>query len=359
MKRKILIAFAIFLPIQIMFLQFLKTQPQWVELYYSQGIYPYLSSLLRLAFGFIPFSVGDVLYGVLIFISLRWIYKRIRNKFRAFSKWAVELLAFFSILIFFFHLFWGYNFYRQPLHHSLQLKADYNLPELNNYTEHLIEKTNKLQLQLTQNENKPVEFSFHKFEVGRLMTEGYHHLAKTNANFIYENPSIKPSLLSIPLSYMGFNGYLNPLTNEAQVNTRIPLFKLPTTTSHEIGHQIGYAKENEANFMACKVSMNHSNAAIRFAGYAFALQYCLGDLMQKDPCQADNLIGLLNTGVLQNYQEVGDFWQAHQNPLEPLFKSFYNQFLKANNQPLGMKSYNYVVALLVNDFYQTKTLATY
>src|ERR1700748_2546428 len=33
-----------------------------VERYYSMGLYPYLSRLQRLLFGWIPFSIGDLLY---------------------------------------------------------------------------------------------------------------------------------------------------------------------------------------------------------------------------------------------------------------------------------------------------------
>jgi len=36
------------------------------------------------------------------------------------------------------------------------------------------------------------------------------------------------------------------------------------------------------------------------------------------------------------------------NPLEPIFDLFYSSYLKSNNQPDGLKSYSYMVALLVN-----------
>ena len=35
-----------------------------VEVYYSQGIYPFISSLLRGALNWLPLSVGDLLYGL-------------------------------------------------------------------------------------------------------------------------------------------------------------------------------------------------------------------------------------------------------------------------------------------------------
>ena len=38
-------------------------------------------------------------------------------------------------------------------------------------------------------------------------------------------------------------------SGEAQVNDRIPKTGYPTTTCHEMAHQIGFAAENEANFV--------------------------------------------------------------------------------------------------------------
>ena len=51
-----------------------------------------------------------------------------------------------------------------------------------------------------------------------------------------------------------------------------------------------------------------------------------------------------------NYQEVQNFWKSYENPIEPVFEKTFDNFLKANNQSDGMKSYSYVVALLVNYF---------
>ena len=62
------------------------------------------------------------------------------------------------------------------------------------------------------------------------------------------------------------------------------------------------------------------------------------------------MVADVNPGILKNYKETREFWEAHENPLEPFFKLFYGHFLKANNQHSGMESYSYVVALLVNYF---------
>ena len=149
-------------------------------------------------------------------------------------------------------------------------------------------------------------------------------------------------------------GYLNPLTNEAQLNGIIPTYKFPTTASHEIAHQLGYAAENEANFIGCLAAINHDNMYFNYSGYTFGLRYCLNEIYTRDELLYDTLVATVNPGILKNYKETREFRDAHYSPLVPFFNKFFNGFLKANNQDKGMESYSYVVALLVNYFESNK-----
>ena len=95
-------------------------------------------------------------------------------------------------------------------------------------------------------------------------------------------------------------------------------------------------------------AMKHSDIYFQYSGHAFALRHCLSEIYKREPDTYSELVTGINKGILKNYQEVREFWDAYQNPIEPLFKTSYNSFLKANNQAEGMESYSYVVALLVN-----------
>lgn len=262
----------------------------------------------------------------------------------------MEGLASISIIYACFHISWGFNYYRLPLHQALNIENEYTEEELIAFTRRLIETSNKLQMQITHNDSLKVEFPFTKMEIRQKSMTGYDSIEKEYPKLHYTEKSLKPSLFSIPLTYMGFNGYLNPLTNEAQINNQLPKFRMPSTASHEIGHQLGFAKENEANFIACLVTMKHPNIYFRYVGNTFALQYCMNEVYMRDKEMAQCLIDGLHYGIRLNYKEMEAFWDTHQNPLEPFFKLFYGNYLKVNNQPHGMKSYNYVVALLVNYF---------
>lgn len=353
-KRKSTLILAILLPVQIIGINLLARHSEFVEEYYSQGLYPIISKVMRFSLGIVPFSLGDLLYGLLIILAIGWLVRRISQRFKNLKIWIPDTLATLSVIYFCFHLFWGFNYYRLPLHKSLEIDNQYTTEKLVSLTEKLIERSNDLHRELAENDSVKVEYKFAKKELFEITLQGYDNIKNDFPELAYNGEALKRSIYSLPLTYMGFNGYLNPLTNEAQVNSLILPYKIPTTASHEVGHQLGFAKENEANFIACLVTMNHPDKYFRYSGYTFALSYCLSELYRRDKPKAEELIDSMNPGILKNYREVDEFWLKHQNPFEPIFKATYNRYLIVNNQADGMKSYSYVVALLVNYFDDTR-----
>ncbi len=354
MKRKSILILAVLFPVQIIGINILSRYSDFVEQYYSQGLYPAISQVMRFSLGIIPFSLGDVLYAVFILLAISWLVRRITQRFRRPKIWIPDTLAALSIIYFCFHLFWGFNYYRLPLHKNLGIESEYTTEKLIVLTNNLIDSSNKLHLEIVPNDSLKVIYDYSKKELFDITLEGYKNIQQEFPELTYKGQALKRSVYSLPLTYMGFNGYLNPLTNEAQVNTIILPYKIPTTASHEVGHQLGFAKENEANFIACLVTMNHPNIHFRYSGYTFALSYCLSELFRRDRPQAEKLLKRINPGIIKNYREVDEFWLKHQNPFEPVFKATYNRYLIANNQADGMKSYSYVVALLVNYFDESR-----
>lgn len=343
---KYLIAFSI-IPL-IVINRVLAHYPEFIERYYSHGLYVYLSKMMRFTFGWLPFSIGDLLYTFAIFYALRWLFRHRKRLLTDPKSWILEVLSALSIGYISFHLLWAFNYYREPLHKALALEKNYTTEALISLTKQLAEKTNATQLKITNNDSIKVAVPYLKSELLNMVPSGYKALAKVYPHLEYVPKSIKKSIYSTPLTYMGFSGYLNPFTNEAQIDGLIPLFRYPTTASHEVAHQLGYAAENEANFIGTIATLHHNDIYFRYSGYTFALQHCLNELYVRDFKTYETIVATLHKGVLKNYREVNDFWKAYKNPLEPFFKSTYDGYLKANNQADGMRSYSYVVALLVN-----------
>jgi Protein of unknown function (DUF3810) len=347
-RTKTIIALSI-IP-QYLIVKLLSNYPNFVETYYSNGLYQFISKTLRYVFGWLPFSVGDLFYTIAIIYIIRWFFINRKRFIKDTKSWFVDVFAAVSLVYFAFHLFWGLNYYRLPLHKTLELKNTYNTDQLLKVTQKLINKSNELHFSITKNDSVKVEIPFSNNELLNKTTNGYEALAEIYTHLEYTQSSLKLSLYSLPLTYMGFSGYLNPFTNEAQIDGLIPLYKYPTTASHEVAHQIGYAAENETNFIGCLAAINNEEVYFKYSGYIFALRHCLNEMYRRDEGCYEDLVKTVNKGILKNYQESYDFWNSYQNPLEPLFKSTFNSFLKANNQEKGIESYSYAVALFVNYF---------
>jgi len=339
----------ILLFVQIGLVSFLSKLPNFVENFYATGIYTYISSFLRKLLGWIPFSVGDIIYFLLIFLTVRFIIRFFRHKQKK-----ILLLQFFagvSIFYFFFYFFWGFNYSRLPVSKSLPLTkietGKFDIDKLKNLTEHLLFKSIQLQLQLTKHDSLPVIVPYKRDTILQLTQVGYAHLSHEFPQFEYIPASLKKSLFSVPLTYMGFSGYFNPLTGEAQVNYLIPKINLPMTCSHEVAHQLGIASESEANFIGFLAANFHPDLYFQYSANLLALRYALRDIYQYNPTLYQSYIKQLPKGILKNFQENAIFWEKYKNPTEPLFKSFYHNYLKYNQHTDGIKNYGKMVYLLI------------
>ncbi len=356
MQSKTKLRLTLLLPLQIVLIKTLSFFPEFIERFYSNGIFVFISKTLRYVFGWLPFSFGDILYCVLIVLLIRFLILKVFKKNIVWKEVGLDIGATLSIVYACFHILWGINYYRLPLHEILNIDDQYEENELIEVSEKLIIQANLLHTKLESNDSLSIQIPYSKEEIFQKTVPAYDQLAKILPELNYHPKSIKRSILSVPLTYMGFSGYLNPITNEAQVNGLILNYKAPTTSCHEEAHQIGFAKENEANFLAALTTMNYDDLYFNYSGTTFALKFCINDLYLRNEEKAICLIEKLRPGIRKNYQEVNNFWQSYENPLEPLFKSTYDKYLKANNQPNGIDTYSYVVALLVN-YYKVNPIA--
>jgi hypothetical protein len=342
----------IFLLVQIVILQIIPFFPQYIETYYSKGLYPFIASFSRTFFGIIPFSIGDLIYITLLFYIIKWMWKKRKTWKLYWKNNALQVLSFLSVFYFMFHLLWAMNYYRQPLFEKMAIQRDYSDAELLHFTKKLIAKTNTIQSILAKDNNKKVVFPYSQDQIFQMNLNGYKNLATTHPFFYYNHLSVKKSLISLPLTYMGFGGYLNPFTNEAQVNYMGPMYNFPTTTCHEMAHQLGFASETECNFIGFLASVRNENLYFQYSGYSFALRYCLSNWERRNKPAFDQLLKTVHPGIIKNYQESVVFNAKYETPLETGFHIFYDNFLKINQQKDGMESYSMFINLLVNYYSQ-------
>lgn len=337
----------LFLVLQIIVVKVASQFPVFIERYYSNGIYPFLSRISRTTFGFTSISIGDLIYGIVLFFVFRWLWKSRKTWKTNWKDNVLKIVSFTSVFYFSFHLLWAINYHRIPLYEKLAVDKEYSIDELEVFTMQLIEKTNSIQYEITKNDSAKVVVPYSSQEIFDLSVKSYTETEKHFPFLKYQKKSIKASLISTPLSYMGFGGYLNPFTNEAQVNDCLPKYNFPTTTLHEMAHQIGYASESEANFIGYLASVHSEDVYFQYSGYSFALKYCLRTLERYEEGFSKKYFKIIHPGVLKNFEESKQFNEDYKSFVEPIFETFYDNFLKLNQQKDGMDGYSKFVGLMI------------
>ena len=356
-KNKRHFVLAILLPVQMLLMKLAESNPAFIERFYSNGMYPYISSFLRFLFGWIPFSVGDLLLAFGLFIFIRFLIRLLKTRCTNLVPKIIHFTAVLSVIYFCFYLFWGFNYYREPLAKNLKYdQKKYTTAQLQKATEHIIKKLNYYQLEITKNDTLKVENPYLQEEMYTMAVSGYAQLSKEYPQLKYEFPSVKSSLMSVLQSYNGTSGYFNPFTGEAQVNDKNPTTSYPTTTCHEMAHQIGFAAENEANFVGFLAANYNEDLYFKYASYRMAFGYCITEMKKRDSHVSKELWKTVNKGIAKDFNASYQFWQAYKNPFEPILKKGYNAYLKANKQDKGVQSYNYVVDLLLSYFESSKAI---
>lgn len=324
--------------------------PEAVEHYYSDGFYPVISKSQRLLLGWIPFSVGDIFYflaGIYLLIKAVDFIKRMicRKMDRSYLLHAGKKVLTASLLVYIiFNVLWGLNYNRVGIAKQLQLtRQEVLIPDLMNVMQQIVYRINTLD-SLARANRLPLKKKKILFQ-GSVFS--YQTLAEQNTLFKYSRVSVKPSLYSYLGNYMGFTGYYNPFSGEAQVNTTVPVFIQPFITCHEIGHQLGYAKESEANFAGYLSASSSSSPAFRYSAYFDLYLYGRRYVYLLDSVRGKQLDNQLNPGIRKDIRDLREFLNRHANPVEKIIDRLYSQFLKANEQPAGRVSYNEVIVWVI------------
>ena len=322
----------------------------WVEELYTSKFYFFFSKFLRFLFGWIPFSVGDILYLIAgcwllwkLIKNIRLLFqKRLTGKMVVVKCLNLMLALTFAYII--FNIFWGINYNRKGIANQLGLTGmRYDTSDLIMLQQVLLQKVNSSKSAvMLANEKYPSKSAmFQKAE------DSYKEVQKIYPFLQLNNLSVKPSLYSMLGNYLGFTGYYNPFTGEGQVNTTVPKFLQPYITTHEMAHQLGYAKENEANFVGYLAAVNSPDTLFHYSAYFELFLYANREVYYFDSVASKRSIALLSPEIKEDIIELKKFDLAHTSFVEPWITWMYGKYLKLNQQPQGMRSYNAVVGMLI------------
>ncbi len=161
------------------------------------------------------------------------------------------------------------------------------------------------------------------------------------------NSRLKPVMLSPAMSYTHITGVYTFFTGEANINVAFPDYTLAFTAAHELSHQRGIARENEANFMAFIVCMESDDAYIRYCAYLNMYEYVSSALYRADGqlySKAYSTLPLCVRGEMQAYSAF--YEQYRDSAASNVSEAVNDTFLKLHGTE-GTKSYGMVVDLAV------------
>ncbi len=321
--------------------------PQAVLRYYSNGLYPIIVIVLRWISSLFPFALGDVLYvGLILFALVKLIlcFKR-RKSLNKTAKLAIPLKLFNLILLLSisFKLLWGLNYSRPSISQQLRINNEkYTVKELVLLGNYFVEKVNVLQSQTNPKLNYTIQTLRNQAVVD------YQNMAAKNPFFTYRSPSVKPVLNAWLVSKIGIEGYYNPLSAEANVNMKLPAWVVPFVTYHEISHQLGVAREDEANLVAYLVGSNGKDPNFLYSVNYNMLRYILLEIRLKSPEDYTLMFNKIDPKVLANFKAENEFWAKYNGEMSMYMGVAFDQFLKLNKQKSGINSYQNIVVWLWN-----------
>ena len=321
-----------------------------VEGSYSNGFYPPFAGFLRHVFGWLPISFGDILYGALV-VFLLWrlirgiirLFKK-RVSWKGFGMGCLKLVAIMLAVYVYFNISWGINYNRNGIADQLNLQMEkYSNSDLQNLNGMLVEKVNAAKASLV-NSNAAYPSSPALFARVR---SAYAKLDTAYPFLQYHTVSLKSSMWGWLGNYTGFTGYYNPFTGEAQVNTTVPKFLQPFICCHEVAHQLGYAKEMEANFVGYLAASASGDTLFHYSVYLDLFFYSNRNLYAMDSVAAKTYSKQLSPAVHADIDEWKKFVRSHKNPIEPVIRWIYGKYLQSNQQPQGVLAYDEVTSFLI------------
>lgn len=294
----------------------------------------------------LPFALWEWLALALIVWAVVSLVRAICR--RRVLTWLTGVLMGVSIGVFLFVGLWGLNHFGPTINEKLGFSVEEYTPEqLRAATEYYLSVANELSAQVPRDENglfDPGDFN----ALAEAAGEGYQKLAEEYDTFDGSTARVKKLASSWFFGKMSLTGIFVDFTGESCVSTTAYGNALPFTMCHEIGHRMGLAAEDEANFAAFLACDANESVVFRYSGYYEAFVYCYRALYQVDPdaaaevwAQAGELVAADYRGAYQHYQAVSS------ETATKVSDAVNDTYLKVFSEESGVQSYGEVTDLLI------------
>jgi hypothetical protein len=333
--------------------------PSAVESLYGRGLYRLIRRLHALCTGWVPFSLAEamllVLLGALAWSAasrLRWRSLRAfwarEGRGRRLLRLGARALALAGALYLVFLVSWGLNYRRPPLAALASLPGGGGTAaELQSLSAELIAGANALRGGLPEDAQGVMRLAGGRRAALDAAHDGLERAGERL--FPLRGPRVrpKPALSSGVLSYLGIAGIFVPYTGEAHVNAWLPDVDLPFAASHELAHQRGLAREDEANYAAAVACRAHPAPEFRYSGALISSAYVQAALASVDRPAAAALEAARSEAARRDLRAMAEWSKRYRSRLTDVSERVNDTYLRSQGQPLGVRSYGAMVDLLL------------
>lgn len=346
----------ILIPLAILIKQVMANYPEFTENVYSRGIYKFIMQPVSLLTGLIPFSVAEVVLIILvIYIPIRLIYliiKAVRKrKGIILLQFLANVVLIGSLWFFIQVMVWNINYERLPYSELANINVqDSSIDDLDALCRWLVDDTNKLREQVSENQDGVMFVEGGYKSILKRAHKGYEAIEQEYPFLSGKYGPPKPVLLSRLMSHSNIIGIYSCLTGEANIDIDIPEIAIASTAMHEMAHQRGFAREDEANYIAYKTCMAHPDVDFKYSGSVMALQYSMNALYDDNPDRYFEIASNYSPGYLRDLEAQREYWKQFQGITKEVADKMNDTYLKLNGQEDGVKSYGRMIDLLLAEY---------
>lgn len=323
----------------------------------------YISSAVRAVFayttGWIPFSFAE--YALLLsplLIAAAAIYgtKKYADTWHDVFIYCATLLSVIALIFSVFVMGFAPAYRGATLDRKLGIdRVEVSAEELYDTALILAEKVNGERQRVIYDSS--TDFSVMPYGLGAMndkLIEAFDGICDEYAFVQRLDSNVKPVMLSELMSYTHITGVYTFFTGEANINVAFPDYTIPFTAAHELSHQRGIAREDEANFMAFLVCKSSDDAYIRYSAYLNLFEYVSAALYSASPELYYKALARIDAPVRREMKAYSNFFEKYRDSAASKVSETVNNTSLIIQGTEGTKSYGMVVDLAVA-YYKSNT----
>jgi len=319
-----------------------------------------VSVWLRAAMSYVtyifPFSVFELLVILILPIIILLIFKMIKSGTTHVRRMrtVISLVGVIALIFSSYIFMLGIGYHTTPLAAKLGLtsRTDLSSDEIYRTITTVEKEVNALAAELDL-DGDSTSMPYEMNELNEKIVRAYDAVNSEYSLVTNFKSRAKPVYFSTVMSDMRITGIYSFFTGEANVNIEYPDYVLPFTVAHELAHQRGICRENEANFIAFLVCISSDDPYIRYSGYLNLYEYLASAMYRADKDAYYEINAGLSHIASSDIKAANAVYNAHKDSfLGELNDKINDRYLKLNGTQ-GVVTYGYVVRLAVS-YYEEK-----